>query len=131
MQARILADPANRALHVQALMEIARQYDGIDLDYEGFAYSDDYSSWESTAPRVLFVEELAAALHAEQKLLVVTIPPVYNNGESDSGTWVYDPKAIGKVADYVRFMAYDYSTSSPGPIAPIDWVRRLTKAAKS
>lgn len=130
--ARILADPANRALHVQALMEIARKYDGIDLDYEGFAYSDDYSSWESTRPNwVLFVEELAAELHSEQKLLVVTIPPVYDDKrESDSGAWVYDPKAIGKVADYVRFMAYDYSTSSPGPIAPLDWVRRLTKAAK-
>ena len=38
--------------------------------------------------------------------------------------------AIGKVADYVRFMAYDYSTSSPGPIAPIEWVRTIVKAAK-
>ena len=130
--AAILANPTTRGLHVQALMNLAAPYDGIDLDYEGFAFADEYASWETTRPNwVSFVQELAAELHAQGKLLTVTIPPVYDSERTrDSGKWVYDPKAIGEVADFVRFMAYDYSTSSPGPIAPIDWVRDLTKAAK-
>lgn len=130
--AAILADPNRRALHVQALVDLAQPYDGIDLDYEGFAFADPYSTWETTRPNwVAFVEELAAALHAEGKLLTVTIPPVYDDDRTpDSGKWVYDPRAVAEVADAVRFMAYDYSTSSPGPIAPTKWVRKLLKAAK-
>jgi spore germination protein YaaH len=31
------------------------------------------------------------------------------------------------VVDSIRIMAYDYSTSEPGPIAPVDWVRRAVE----
>lgn len=132
IMATILADPVKRTKHVQTLALLASAYDGIDLDYEGFAFGDDYSSWETTRPNwVAFIEELAVALHTNGKLLVVTIPPVYDTERThDSGYWVYDPKAVGKVADTVRFMAYDYSTSAAGPIAPIGWVRTILKAAK-
>jgi len=132
IMASILADPERRTKHVQTLVLLAADYDGIDLDYEAFAFEDSRSTWEATRPNwVAFVEELAVALHEQGKLLVVTIPPVYDTDRtSDSGYWVYDARAIGKVADFVRFMAYDYSTSSPGPIAPIEWVRTIVKAAK-
>ena len=43
----------------------------------------------------------------------------------DQRNQAQDYAAIGRVADQVRVMAYDYhwSTSAPGPIAPVDWVR--------
>ena len=58
------------------------EVDGIDLDYEGFAFSDGHDSWASTQPVWrAFVTELAAALHANGKLLSVTIPPTWIAGE--------------------------------------------------
>ena len=57
---------------------VSSGFDGIDLDYEGFAFSDGSASWPSTQPVwVAFVTELASALHAKGKLLSVTIPPTW------------------------------------------------------
>jgi len=130
--AAILADPDARTQHVRALAAIARPYAGIDVDYEAFAFADAYATWETTRPNwVLFVQELAAVLHAEGKLLVVTVPPVYDTERTpSSGRWVYDPKAMGETADVVRVMAYDYSVETPGPIAPIEWVQGIVHAMK-
>lgn len=126
--AAILADPAQRAAHVQTLLAFARglDADGLDLDYEQFAFADGRSTWEATRPNwVAFIAELAAALHDDDRTLTVTIPPVYDDGTTDaSGYWVYDHGAIAAHVDAIRIMGYDYSVNEPGPIAPLDWVRR-------
>ncbi|MEQ1701193.1 MAG: HAD-IA family hydrolase [Ilumatobacteraceae bacterium] len=132
--AAVLADPVSRTAHVGAIVALVQQngYDGIDIDYEGFAFVDDRATWETTRPNwVAFIDELATALHADGKLLAVSIPPIYNGGrDGDSGYWVYDYAGIGDAVDRIRIMAYDYSVSEPGPIAPLDWVRSVVKAAK-
>ncbi len=132
--AALLANPANRALHVQSIVELATRegFDGIDLDYEGFAFVDDYATWETTRPNwVAFVNELATALHDRGKLLTVSVPPIYDTKRnSDSGKWVYDYAAMGKVVDRIRIMGYDFSVDEPGPIAPIGWLRGAIRAAK-
>ncbi|HEY4332393.1 MAG TPA: glycosyl hydrolase family 18 protein [Ilumatobacteraceae bacterium] len=132
--AGIIADPTQRATHVATITQLAMAdgFDGIDLDYENFAFNDGRSTWDTTRPNwVEFVTELAAALHAQGKTLSVSVPPVYDSGHTDdSGYWVYDMGALGKVVDHIRLMAYDYSTSSAGPIAPIAWVKKVIKAAK-
>ena len=132
--AAMLANPSTRALHVQTIVELVTRetFDGIDLDYEGFAFVDDYATWETTRPNwVAFVTELASALHARNKLLVVSVPPIYDTKRNaDSGRWVYDYAAMGEVVDTIRIMGYDYSVSEPGPIAPINWLRGAIRAAK-
>lgn len=132
--AGLLADPATRTQHVQAITDFVKagDFDGIDLDYEGFAFNDGRSSWDTTRPNwIAFVTELADALHADGKLLAVSVPPIYDTDRTaDSGYWVYDYAAMGKVVDRVRVMAYDYSTDKPGPIAPYEWVKVAVKAAK-
>jgi spore germination protein YaaH len=132
--AAILADPASRSLHVQTIAKFADDggFAGIDLDYEKFAFHDGRDTWAATRPNwIAFVTELANALHATGKTLTVSVPPVYDGGQTaDSGYWVYDYEAMGKVVDRIRMMAYDYNTSEPGPIAPIDWVTKLVAAAK-
>src|SRR5690606_34617923 len=81
---------------------------------------------------VAFVEELAAALHADGRTLTITIPPVYDDGRTDdSGYWVYDHAAIAAHADASRVMGYDYSVAEPGPIAPLDWVRTLVEGVSA
>lgn len=127
--AQTLADPALRGQHVADLVALAvnNGYDGLDLDYENFAFSDGRSSWESTRPNwTTFVAELGAALRAQGKLLSVTIPgpcSVSNNCGGRNGYWVYNLEGIAPHADRVRIMAYDYTVQSVGPIAPMDWVR--------
>ena len=124
--AAILADPASRKVHVDTIIAFAaaNDFDGIDLDYEKFAFSDGRDTWETTRPNwVAFVGELAAALHRDGKTLTVSVP--------SSGDYpVYDYEAMGKVVDKIRIMAYDYSTGAAGPIAPIEWVRDVVKSAK-
>lgn len=127
--AAILTDPAQRARHVDAITAFADEVGaaGIDIDYEQFAFADGRESWATTRPAwVAFVEELATELHAAGRTLAISIPPVYDDGQTDSsGYWVYDHGAIAAHADSIRIMGYDYSTSEAGPIAPLDWVRRL------
>ncbi len=126
--AAILADPAKRAAHVADLVHIvmAGGYDGIDLDYEQFAFSDGQSSWASTQPNwTAFITDLAAALHGQGKQLSVTIPPPCDTATAcgaPHGYWVYNLAGIAPAADKIRIMAYDYHVSSPGPIAPLPWV---------
>ena len=133
--AAVLTDPVTRSQHVNTLMELVRQqgFDGLDLDYEKFAFADDRSTWATTSPAwVAFLTELAAALHSEGKVLAVSVPPIYHDGSStDLGAWVYDYAAMGGIVDRIRIMAYDYSFAEPGPIAPLDWVRTVVRAAKN
>ena len=106
-------------------------YTGIDLDYEQFAYSDGIASWAGTRPNwVQFVAELGAALHAQARLLTVTTPPIYNGTRAaGSGYWVYDWAAIAPHTDRLRVMAYEFSHSSSGPMAPIWWVEQIVAYA--
>ena len=126
--AAVLKDPAARATHVNQLVElvVANGYDGIELDYEKFAFSDGTSTWTATRPAwVAFVTELGAALHGAGKQLALAVPPMYDGTyTSSSGYWVYDYAAIAPAVDSLRIMTYDFSVSRPGPISPLSFIRR-------
>ena len=127
VMAAILADPASRTQHVAAIVEFAERLDadGIDLDYEQFAFADGSATWATTSPNwVAFVAELGGELHDDGRTLTVSIPPVYDVAATgDRGYWVYDHGAIAEHVDAIRIMAYDYSVAEPGPIAPLTWVQ--------
>jgi HAD superfamily hydrolase (TIGR01509 family) len=129
--ADVLADPTTRSAHVDTIVDFVLDgdYAGVDLDYEQFAFADGRDTWDATRPDwVAFVTELAERLHERGRTITVSIPPVYDGERTDSsGYWVYDHGAIAEVVDSIRIMAYDYSTSEPGPIAPVDWVRRAVE----
>jgi HAD superfamily hydrolase (TIGR01509 family) len=126
--AAILASDESRSRHVDAIVDFADELDadGIDLDYEQFAFADGSDTWAATQPNwVAFVRELADALHADDRTLTVSIPPVYDETVTgDRGYWVYDHGTIAELVDAIRIMGYDYSTSAPGPIAPLAWVQQ-------
>lgn len=134
--AAILADPTARAEHVETIRQLvdAGGFDGVDLDYESFAFDDGRETWTTTRPNwISFLGELDLALRLTDPALqlIVSVPPVYDAERTDdSGYWVYDPAAMAPLVDRIRVMAYDYSTpgSAPGPIAPIEWVRGLVSA---
>lgn len=133
--AAVLASPERRRAHIDALVRFADEIDaaGLDLDYEQFAFADGRATWATTRPNwVSFVEELSRRLRADGRTLSVSVPPIYDDRRaSDSGYWVYDYAAIEPFVDQIRVMAYDYSTSEPGPIAPLSYVERAIKGATS
>jgi HAD superfamily hydrolase (TIGR01509 family) len=128
VMAGILADPTTRAAHIDTLVEFVEDgdFDGIDIDYEQFAFADGRDTWEDTRPSwVAFITELSAEMRARGKTITVSIPPVYDAAETgDRGYWVYDHGAIAEHVDRIRIMAYDYSTAEPGPISPLWWVQQ-------
>ena len=120
--AAILADPARRARHVARIRDLVRQrgFDGIDVDYEHLAAAD-------RAGFTAFVTQLAAGLHADGKVLSVTLHPKSAEPGPQPKNQAQDYAAVGRVADEVRIMLYDYhwDTSGPGALAPIAWVRKV------
>jgi spore germination protein YaaH len=132
--ANLLAKPVSRKQVVDAIVATvaSQNYDGIDLDFEGFAFIDSNTTWKTTAPNwVLFVKELSTALHAQKKILSITSPYLFNPTEAQKGYFVYSWAQIAPFIDRLRIMTYDYSTSRPGPIGPIAWTEKTVKYAIS
>ena len=131
-----LADPTARSQHADAIVDLvlANGYDGIDIDYEGFAFNDGKANWPAIQPNwVAFVQELGAKLHAQGRQLIVTVPPIYFNSGRTAvlGYTVYDWASIIGSVDRLRIMTYDWSVGAPGPISPTYFVDRTIDYAQS
>jgi spore germination protein YaaH len=126
--ARILHDPALMRRHIAAIAALAvrRGYAGVDVDYENLNAGDRQAF-------TAFVAGLSRALHARGKLLSVAVFAKTAAAGSSPVSAAQDYAAIGRAADQVRVMAYDYhwSASGPGPIAPAGWVRDVIRYARS
>ncbi len=132
--AKLLAKSGDRASVIKSIMDLimSKNFDGIDLDFEGFAFVDGTASWPTTKPNwILLVKELSDALHAKGKILSVTVPVHFALTEKQKGYSVYAWAEIAQYIDRLRIMTYDYSTGKPGPIGPISWVERTVQYAIS
>lgn len=130
--ARLLSDRGRRGTLIGQIVDtVARTgADGADIDFEAMNFGGstaDKSSVRRTFP--VFLAKLRDRLHARGAILSVAVPA--RRSASDANWAVFDYDAIGRSVDRARIMTYDYSTASsaPGPIAPIDWVRQVTKYA--
>lgn len=112
----ILGDANIREKATDNLAQLVKEknYDGINIDFELLApeHRDNLS---------LFMETLYPKLKAMQKTVIISVFPQVGVHESVSGAYDYD--RLSKNTDYIQIMTYDnhWSTSEPGPIAPIDW----------
>lgn len=126
--ARILHDPVLMARHLAAIVALvdSRHYAGIDIDYEDLRASDRQAF-------TAFITGLAGALHAKGKILSVALFAKATDAGYAPRNVAQDYAALGKAADQVRLMGYDYhwATSPPGPIAPISWLRSVLGYAKT
>ncbi len=129
-----LSNTATRTTLVKTIVDLVTKnnFDGIDLDYEGFAFVDGNSTWSTTAPRwVAFIKELSVALHANNKLLSVSTPYLYNPKEAQKGYFVYAWADIASSIDRLRIMTYDFSVAKPGPMGPLTWTEKTIQYALS
>ena len=129
-----LSNAATRTTIVNTIVDLVvkNNFDGIDLDYEGFAFVDGNTTWSQTAPRwVALVKELSVALHAKNKLLSVSTPYLYDPKEKQKGYFVYAWADIASSIDRLRIMTYDYSVAKPGPMGPLSWTEKTIQYAIS
>lgn len=113
----ILNDYKLRENLINNIVNLAIEYklDGINIDFEYMNGSDkDMFS--------RFIIELAPRLKEYGKVLSVDVTAPDG---SENWSMCYDRYKIGKVADYIIFMAYDQygnSSNKPGTTAGADWV---------
>jgi len=126
--AKMLHDPTLMKQHIAAIVSLVRahNYAGIDIDYENLQAGDRQAF-------TTFITGLGHALHAHGKMLSVAVFAKKTNAGVDPRNVAQNFAAIGRAADQVRIMAYDYhwATSPPGPVAPLPWVRSVLHYAKS
>ncbi len=126
--ALVLHDPARMAQQISAIVALVRQhnYAGIDIDYEDL-HAGDRQAFTT------FVTHLAGALHAKGKILSVALFAKASEAGYAPRNVAQDYAAIGRVADQVRLMGYDYhwATSPPGPVAPVSWISAVLHYAKT
>lgn len=113
----ILNDYKLRESLIKSIMNIVSEYklDGVNIDFENM-YEKDKEMFSR------FIIELAPRLKEYGKVLSIDV-----TAPDGSETWslCYDRHVIGKVADYLAFMAYDqYGVSSKkaGTTGGCDWV---------
>ena len=129
--ARILRSPDRRSAHVRALVKLVDRYklDGIDLDYESINFGSSADKATIRAKYPVLVKTLDARLNSRGATTSVTVAS--RTSAKDPSWWVFDYAALGREADRVRIMTYDFSWSggSPGPIAPKWWVNDVASYA--
>jgi spore germination protein YaaH len=128
----MLGTDSQRISIEKAILDLvsSNNFDGIDLDFEGFAFIDGTATWNTTRPIwIRFIQELSSSLHAVGKLLSVTTPVLFDPPSGKKGYYVYDWALMAPFLDRLRIMTYDYSTSSPGPIGPLTWIEQTLQYA--
>ncbi|MDR1107310.1 MAG: glycoside hydrolase [Treponema sp.] len=107
--------PERRAL-IADLLRAAKNFDGLQIDFENIPERDG-------RPFLSFLAELRAGLSG--KLFTIALPARIRALKDD----VYDYVKIKPLVDRILVMAYDehWSGSRPGPVASMDWCRRVAE----
>lgn len=125
--ANVIGTAGGRETHAEALtaLAVSQAFDGIDVDYERVPTT---SRTDFTA----FINLLASKLHGAGKQLSVTVYAKKADSENWNGPGSQDWIAIGRAADSVKIMAYDYhwNGSAAGPLTPLDWLDKVATYAE-
>ena len=119
----VLSAPAARAALENNLLQRvnAVNADGIVIDFE---YMKDTTGPFLTA----FMQELSAKFHAQGKLVIEAVM-----ARTGKESWLneFNYRDLAQAVDYLHIMTYDYSSSVPGPVAPLDWMNQVVQYAKT
>lgn len=124
-------DAMTRAIQSLVMLCKKHGYFGIQFDFENISINDKdlYTN---------FIKQAAQALHNNNYEISVTIVPhvplasiqnQYDKFILSNWSGAYNEKALASFTDFITIMAYDRHTSytTPGPIAPINWVKQIIK----
>ena len=106
---------------IEDIVKEARLYNGVNLDFEGLGWNEDGEELQNTRFNFnLFVEKLSRELKKESLGLTLTL---HAPNSSYQG---YDYEYLGKAADYIIIMAYDYGIKPE----PVQMVRQAVEMAR-
>lgn len=132
----LLSRAASRRRVVDSLVALAVRddYDGWQLDFENIAQEDRDSL-------SAFFRQAATALHAAGRTLSIAVVPAlaeeaasgFAAGMQESWRGAYDVKALAEAGDFISLMTYaeHAASTTPGPIASLDWMRDALDEALS
>ena len=127
LAAWLLTHPEIQEILIKNITEtiIDRGYAGLDIDFE---YIGGYA-----AEYVAFLERVKASLSPLGLGLIVAVSPKESADKKGSLYEGHDYVAIGKIADGVLVMTYEwgYAYSTPRAVAPANWVRTILDYAVS
>lgn len=116
----MLNDPAARSLAIRSITSEAGGYNGVNLDFEGLGWNDTPEELSKVRTDFsAFAKDLAASLHASGKTLTLSLHPLNSSYPG------YDYASLGRAADSIVIMAYDYG---PQP-EPLDKVEQAVTLA--
>ncbi len=121
----VLTSDSARANLVNQLMQRVQTtgVDGVVIDFEMLQTS-------SGPGLTKLMQELSSRLHLTNKLAVIA---VYARTGPNNESWLgeYNYHDLAQAVDYLDIMTYDYSTSTPGPVAPLDWMAKVLSYTQS
>jgi spore germination protein len=119
---------------IDQMLALCRKYKfyGIQFDFENIQISDKEAFTQ-------FFKYAANILHQNNFIISVAVVPRVNefSNYNDFDRWylenwsgAYDYPHLAQASDFITIMAYDKHTSltTPGPVAPLDWVEQIIKA---
>jgi spore germination protein YaaH/putative cell wall-binding protein len=121
----MLKDPAKRSTFAASAVKMVQETnaDGIFVDLETLA--DDTQTGLTS-----LMQDIYSRLHPKGKLVIIAVS---SKTSATDQSWYdeYNYSDLAKCTDYVEIMTYDkhYSTSEPGPVAPVDWVKQVLNYA--
>ncbi len=118
-----MQDPATRSRAIANIVNIVEKngYSGASIDFQLLPPS-------ARQPLNTFVADLSNALKGKKKEISADVIPA----DTNQGAHVaYDYAALAKHTHRIILMTYDHhnNSTSPGPVAPLPWVKAAVKAA--
>ena len=103
---------------IKNITDVSKKFDGVQIDFEAVLKKDKGAF-------LVFLRDLKKSL-PPGKILSVAVPPKRMYVDD-----AYDYEAISKIADRILVMAYDqhWSKSKPGPVASLDWCKKVADYA--
>lgn len=119
----LFSNPAAMSRAVKAISDEARQFRGVNLDFEGLGYNDSGEQLKQVQQRFTsFINLLSQELKINGSRLTLTLHA------PNSAYPGYDYQALGKIADRIIIMAYDYG-SKPEPINQVEQAVKIAVAS--
>ena len=119
---KLLSDPAKFKNILDAIDQQVQLYgyDGFQIDFEDLNLATETLLTN-------FMHGLSDRMHAHGKLSTMAVVSRRNGLPTSQFSAAYNYSALAPYVDLVTVMTYDfhYSSSEPGPVAPVDWQEQV------